>query len=97
MDQNFHAPPVQSFILYMNFEHQLEYLTMEERGLLFTAIFSYQRTGQVPEALPPMVGVVFSMIEDTLDRDRAAYLHRCQVNSENGKKGGRPRKDTLLP
>ena len=80
------------FVLYHNFFNQIVLLSMEERGELFTAIFEYTRDGKTETELSPMVGMAFSFIKDTLDRDRDAYAARCEQNAENGRKGGRPRK-----
>jgi hypothetical protein len=64
---------------------------MEERGELITNIFIYMRTGIVPE-MSLILKMAFSSIKDTLDRDSQSYENKCKLNSENGKKGGRPRK-----
>ena len=39
------------------------------------------------------VETAFSFIKRTLERDMEAYEKRCIARSENGKKGGRPKKD----
>ena len=81
-----------SFVLYDNYFHQLEFLTMEQRGELFTAIFEYRVFGEVKTQLSQLTQVVFSFIKDTLERDADAYKQRCEANRENGRKGGRPPK-----
>ncbi len=85
-----------SFILYQSYYNQLELLSMEERGILITAIFEYTMDGRITQKLPPMVAMAFSSIKVALDRDVKAYEKQCQRNSENGKKGGRPKKQPLL-
>ena len=82
-----------SFLLYQNFENQFSLLSMEDRGMLITAIFEYSRVGSVSVALSPIVQMAFSIIRDTLDRYNEAYLEKCRRNAENAKKGGRPKKD----
>lgn len=82
-----------SFVLYGNFFHQFQLLNMEQRGELITAIFEYTTHQSVVNELSPLVKMAFSVMKDTLDRDRAAYLAKCEKNRENGKKGGRPRKN----
>ena len=84
------------FVLYQNYFNQIVLLSMEERGMLFTAIFEYERNGRITVEMPPTVGIAFSFIKDTLDRDREAYVAKCEQNAKNGKKGGRPRKQLLL-
>ena len=82
-----------SFLLYVNFGKQVRMLTMEERGELITAIFDHEEYGHAKGTLSPRVELVFSFIEDALERDRTAYEKRCEQNRENGKRGGRPRKN----
>ena len=82
-----------SFLLYQNFENQFSLLSMEDRGMLITAIFEYSRVGSVSAELSPIVQMAFSIIRDTLDRDNESYMEKCRRNAENAKKGGRPKKD----
>ena len=86
-----------SFVLYYNFANQFNLLSMEERGMLISAIFEYAEKQSVTAELPPLVNMAFSCIKDTLDRDRAEYEEKCEQNAANGRKGGRPRKDIFLP
>ena len=81
-----------SFILYNSFWSVFELLNMEQRGELVTAIFEYERLGDLKSELSPILAVAFASIKDTLMRDRAAYAEKCEKNVENGKKGGRPKK-----
>jgi hypothetical protein len=82
-----------SFVLYTNFHTQFAMLPAEDRGDLILAIFEYEESGEVQTPLAPLPALAFSFIKDTLDRDRAAYEERCERNRENGKKGGRPKKN----
>ena len=82
-----------SFVLYLSYANTLRLLTIKERGELITAIFDYEETGLEPQWLSPTVTIAFSFIRDALDRDREAYEEVCRKRSENGKKGGRPRKE----
>ena len=84
-----------SFILYENYEKLFHLLPMEQRGLLITAIFEYERQQTVSVELSDAANMAFQCIKDTLDRDREAYEEKCKKQSENGKKGGRPSKATL--
>ena len=86
-----------SFILYHSFANQLELLSMEERGQLISAIFAYERTGEIDASLSPLVKMAFSCMKEALDRDRESYEAKCKQNTKNGKKGGRPKKDSSLP
>ena len=80
-----------SFMLYHNYYNQFELLNMTERGELISAVFVYERTGELV-SMSPLVAMAFSIIREFLDRDRLAYEQKCKINSENAKKGGRPRK-----
>ena len=84
-----------SFLLYENYEKLFGLLPMEQRGMLITAIFEYERQQLVSVTLSDAANMAFQCIKDTLDRDREAYLEKCKKQSENGKKGGRPSKATL--
>ena len=81
-----------SFIMYKSFRTMLLRLPMEERGLLITAIYEYIYDGTVTVELSSVADMAFCAIKDTLDRDMASYAEKCRINTENGKKGGRPRK-----
>ena len=85
-----------SFILYHDFEPMLQLLSMEQRGMLITAIFDYSVRGMKTEDLPDVVNMAFCCIQRALERDAIAYEEKCRINAENGKKGGRPRKDSLI-
>ena len=82
-----------SFVLYHTFLNQLRLLSDEERGKWITAVFEYEATGKISEDLPPIVTMAFSIVKDTLDRDREAYEEKCAKNMANGRLGGRPKKD----
>ena len=86
-----------SFILYQSYEAQFALLSMQKRGELISAIFEYERTGIVPEGLSKMVAIVFYSIKEGLDRNREAYNEKCKRNTENGRLGGRPRKNFSAP
>ena len=85
-----------SFIMYHSFNSPFELLDMEQRGILITAIFEYQMYGEVKISLTPLVNMAFVCIKDTLDRDARAYAETCKRNSENGKRGGRPRRNQAV-
>ena len=55
-------------------------------------MFNYGKNGIVPEFEDFAVETAFSFIKRTLERDMEAYERKCIARSENGKKGGRPKK-----
>jgi len=81
-----------SFIMYQSYEEQINCLPPEERGLLFSAIFEYFRTGELSEPLPFGANIIFIGIRSGLDRDHEKYEKMCERNKENAKKAGRPKK-----
>ena len=81
-----------SFVMYNDFADLFGLLSLEERGRLITAIFDYVRADAAPECLSAGTAMAFQCIKNTLDRDYAAYVAKCEKNAENAKKGGRPRK-----
>lgn len=78
-----------SFCIYMDWEEQLSGLTDEERGIIFSAIFQYKRTGEIPP-LPRILSLVFSFIRQQLDRDAEKYESKIQKRRQAGRQGGRP-------
>ena len=82
--------------MYHDFSDQFELLDMSERGELITAIFNYVKYGTLDKNISPVVKMAFSCMKNTLDRDDKKYAERCKKNSENGKKGGRPKKDIFV-
>lgn len=84
-----------SFILYKDSFEIVKRLSIEQRGHLFTAIFEYER-GETIHELDPLTEMAFLTIKQYLDRNRERYNRRCEINAENGKKGGRPKKTERL-
>jgi hypothetical protein len=83
-----------SFIMYKSFRTMLLRMSMEERGKIITAIYEYLYDGEITVEMGAVVDMAFCAIKDTLDRDAETYAEKCRINSENGKKGGRPRKSS---
>ena len=86
------ADEKKSFVMYKDWKSTSDHLTMEERGMLLTAIFEYQTSGTVPCDLSRVLNVAFTPIKQQFDRDHTAYEETRQKRIENGKKGGRPKK-----
>lgn len=89
------------FILYNNYEEQINMLSDDQAGQLIKGIFAYVRTGEEIHA-DPLVTMLFSMIARQMDIDIRRYQDTCKKRREAGKKGGRPRKqqeqgETLPP
>ena len=74
-----------SFVLYHDFSNIFSLLTDEELGRLIRAIFDYAMNGLLPEKLGEKEMVAFTMVRDTLDRDREKYEKVCNRNKENAR------------
>ena len=81
-----------SFVLYCDYLEHIEKLSNEDAGKLFKAILDYEANGAVAE-LCGAAGMAFSFIQAQLNRDKANYEEVCRTRQENGKKGGRPKKE----
>ena len=81
-----------AFVLYQDFWSTMELLSMIDRGRVISAAFEYHGTGVVTVALKGKALLAFEVLRTTLERDAKRYEERCRRNSENGKKGGRPKK-----
>lgn len=79
------------FQVYFSYEEPLKSLTYEQIGRLFMAMFQYEKTKEKPE-LDPVSDMAFCFIRSQMERDQQAYDEKCERNSQNGAKGGRPRK-----
>lgn len=81
------------FIVYFDWAETLKRFSKEQAGEIFFAMFDFGETGEVPEFEDFAVETAFSFIKRTLERDMEAYEKKCIARSENGKKGGRPKKE----
>ena len=80
----------ESFILYNSFYEPIKYLSDEQLGKLFRAIFNYSSTGEITEDKEILIAFMF--IKNQLDLDNEKYQKICERNKLNGLKGGRPKK-----
>lgn len=85
-----------SFVLHTNYRKNIERLTMEQRGELFTAILN--RAAAEPYAeLDPITDMAMSFIASQLDRDLEKWQkikeNRAEAGRKGGKKSGEIRKD----
>jgi hypothetical protein len=81
-----------SFLMYKDYLPQFELLTDEQAGQLIKVILIYVNGLELPE-MSSEVRVAFSFIKAALKRDLMKYESIVTRNIENGKTGGRPRKD----
>lgn len=69
----------------------LKMLSDEQRGKLVIALFADAGACDFPQ-IDNVTKVVFELIVPSVRRANDAYEKKCEVNRENGKKGGRPKK-----
>jgi len=86
------SPAKNSFVLYCDLLQKLERLTVEQKGLVFQAILEFQN-GIVPQIDDPLAQLSFDFIKPDLIKNNEKYQETVERNRENGKKGGRPRKE----
>ena len=79
-----------TILLFTEHRDAISYLTDEEAGQMFKAIYDYACEGVVPKFAGPMMSV-FAMIRSQIDRSRDAYKERCQKNSANARKRYAPK------
>lgn len=76
----------------------MDFLTDEQRGILLRLVFDYFRDKKTKENVISEISrdnniilPIFAQLATSIDRGRSAYIERCKINSENGKKGGAPK------
>lgn len=83
-----------SFLVYYDNEVIILRLPDEEAGKLFKSLFPYGRERIKPDFdESPALAMAFDILSMAIDRDKEKYVMRCEANRENGRKGGRPKKN----
>ena len=82
-----------SFVFHAEWKQAIDLMPTELRLELYEAIVTYAITGELPE-MTEQAKVAFCFIQPKLDESNKAYLVKCEKIKENGKKGGRPKKET---
>lgn len=77
-----------NFMFFESFRTAAQRLPKDERLKLYDAIIDYGVSGIEPN-LPEYLAAIFDVVKASLDTSRQAF--------ENGKKGGRPKKDGKNP
>lgn len=86
----------QSMIFYYEWMEDFVDMTDEEVGKLVNAILKYDMTGEDTKFEDRSLRSVFRHMKKSCDINREKYNERSQINSKNGKKGGRPKKQTVF-
>ena len=82
-----------SILFYVDWGETFNALTDEQAGKLVKHLCAYVND-ENPETDDPLIKAVFVNIKQQLKRDLVKYEDKCLKNKENGKKGGRPKKET---
>ena len=77
-----------SFVLYDDWAVQLNKLTLEQRGVLITNVFSYNQGAELME-MDAVTDMLFSMICAQLDRDAKRWEDKKERRKAAGAAGGR--------
>ena len=80
----------ESIVFYKSFYEAIQNIPQEEQLKLYNAIFSYSFTDTEPEIEEGIARAMFILIKPNIDSANARY----KASVENGKKGGRPKKET---
>ena len=72
-----------SFVLFTEYAEHMELLSMEQRGVLFTAIMAYEMGADLPE-MDDCVKMAFSFIRANLDRTNQKYEDTKKKRSAAG-------------
>ena len=78
------------FPLFFRNRLKLQYLTIEQRGELFTALYDYAEDGMYPN-FDGVLGMAFEVFRDDIDSSLEHYRKRSEQNKLNGQKGAEAR------
>lgn len=80
------------FRLFFDQYHPLvSKLSDEEAGRVFKALLDYTKYGVLPD-LPGREEIVWPLMQEDIDRDRASYEKKCKTNAANSQKALEKRK-----
>ena len=82
--------------LFTDYDDTFADMSDEEAGRLIKALIHYGATGEIA-SLPGPERLVFGILRRQHDRDNEDYQAFIEKQTENGKKGGRPRKNPENP
>lgn len=83
-----------SFLLYTDNFKQITRLSMEQRGILFTALFAFQLGEPLPE-MDPVTEVCFSFLADDIERNNEKYDEIIKKRKAAGALGGKQKQANL--
>lgn len=89
MSKNYHAD-CNGFVFYKDWEKYIDSLSDEEAGQLIKSVVDFAARAEIPAFSVALsaLSVMFSMMQDSIDRDGKKWEKTCEANAKNGKKGG---------
>jgi hypothetical protein len=78
--------------MYQSYRDIFKLLSNEKVGQLVKDMMQYAEDGTAPEYGDELI-YLWPVFQSQMDRDMEKYDKRCQLNRENGKKGGRPKSE----
>ena len=84
-----------SFVLYTDYAKQLDLLSMEQRGLLLTALMDTVSGKEIP-VMDGMTQMAYSFIMSQIDRDNKKYEEIVKKRQKAGALGGRGNKANVI-
>ena len=82
-----------SFVIFKNWSEAINALPEEYQLETYKALVSYGLNGSIPEGLSPIANAMLISFSTGLENS----IQRYNASVENGKKGGRPKKDNEKP
>lgn len=86
------ADGVKGFIIYRKFYMGISLLSCEQKGKLLEALFADMGEGEMP-ILDPVTQAIFSMMLPAVHDAQSSFSRRSEASRENGRLGGRPKKE----
>ena len=74
-----------TILLFTDQRAAIDYLSDDDAGQLFKAIYAYADEGDMPDFNGPMMSL-FMVIRTQIDRSREAYKAKCEKNRTNSMK-----------
>lgn len=86
-----------SFVMYTSYREQIEMLTLEQRGVLLTAVLAYESDAELPK-MDDVVGMAFAFIKARLDADNVKWEEAIAQRRKAGQASAqaRRRKPTVV-
>lgn len=78
-----------NFLLKKSQQEVFKGLSNEDAGILIKGIFDYVNTGD--SGLEGYLLIIFLPIKNEIDKNEEKYKKRCEINKENGARGGAPK------